>query len=77
MGVSDSSETDDSDGYAMAGNGFGLRTTKTSDAQAAGSAHEGCTYDAISYGSYHAECICSRTAYAAANTDHSYDGVSS
>jgi hypothetical protein len=76
MGVSDSSETDDSDGYAMAGNGFGLRTTKTSDAQAAGSAHEGCTYDALSDGNYGAECVCSSTASAATDTAFNYDGVS-
>ena len=77
MGVSDSSETDDSDGFAMAGNGFGLRTTKTSDAQAAGRAREGCTYDTVTYGYFDAEWLCRSTDSAAANTTSSCAGASS
>ena len=77
MGVSHGSEAGDSDGDAMAGNGFGLRATKASDAQAAGCAHEGGTYDAISDGSFCAECVGRSTASAAANTSSSYEGFSS
>ena len=78
MGVSDSSEADDdSDGYAMAGNGFGLRTTETSDAQATGRAHESCTYDTVTYGYFYAEWLCRSTASAAANATGSCTGASS
>ena len=65
------------DHHAVAGDGLGLRATETYDAQAADSAHEGCTYDALSDGNSHAECVCSGTASAATRIFVSYDGVSS
>ena len=77
MGDSYGYATNSSDSYAVAGDGLGLRATKTYDAQATGSAHEGCTYDAISDGNSDAECVCSSTASAATRTFVSYDGVSS
>jgi hypothetical protein len=46
-----------SDHHAVAGDGLGLRATEAYDAQATGSAHEGCTYDAISDGSSGSECV--------------------
>ena len=76
MGDSYGSETSGSDSYAVAGNGFVLRATTASDAPAAGSANEVCTYDASSDGNSFAECVCSGTASAATNANHSYDGVS-
>ena len=66
-----------SDHHAVAGDGLELRATEAYDAQATGSAHEGCTYDAISDGNSEAECVCSSTASAATRTFVSYDGISS
>ena len=77
MGSSDSSEADyGSDGDAMAGNGFGLRTTKTSDAQAAGRARQSSPHDSVTYGSFDSEWLCRSTASAAASATDSYTGTS-
>ena len=65
-----------SDNHAVAGDGLGLRAAEAYDAQATGSAHEGCTYDALAYGNYGAECVSSCTAYAATDSACIRDGVS-
>ena len=65
-----------SDNHAVAGDGLGLRASEAYNAQATGSAHAGCTYDALSDGNYGAECVCSSTASAAIDPAFNYDGVS-
>ena len=51
---------------AVAGNGLGLRAAKAYDAQATGSADEGCSDDTISDIDYGVEFVRSRTASATA-----------
>jgi len=61
---------------AVAGNGLGLRAAEAYDAQATGSALEGCTYDALPDGSYDVGCVSSCAASAATVSDGIRDGVS-
>jgi hypothetical protein len=56
------------DCYAVAGNGLGLRAAKAYDAQATGSADEGCSDDTFSDGHVGVDYVSSCTASATANS---------
>ena len=61
---------------AVAGNGLGLRAAEAYDAQATGSADEGCSDDTFSDGDFGVEYVSSCTASAIANSGFLRDCVS-